>query len=426
MSKQITIKNNQNQEEQVELVCYFKKDNSKNYVFYTKNEILKDGLLKLYVADENNGMGLGITLEEWNGLKGVMQDIISGNVKDNIKFQGVTGTITINDIKEILLNPAYSSKILEKYENSEAVINFNNENSNKSLIANAFGGITETAPVQENKEESLSIPSLQNLTNESPAPSVEISPIPTNKDDLSKEPVSMNMSPTEQIPTGLESLSSLTNDINNITMPNAEVNVNPLDMNNNGLNTTQNNNEPTLENNNVALEQTNDQKAPEPEIKDFGVGTEPRTNIFDNITTTPDFGISQAEINNENLTTEPTNQTDNINKEKVDAVGQFLEQSAQNDNELSSLLEQLSAFYKASAKNKLEAAEIDKNIAALVSKVIKKIDTPQKETIVNDSSGATLLNNDNTLNEQALNQMPDNIIPIQENNVTENVFKNIA
>ena len=418
MSRQITIKNNQNQEEQVELVCYFKKDNSKNYVFYTKNEILKDGLLKLYVANENNGMGLGITLEEWNGLKGVMQDIICGNVKDNIKFQGVTGTITINDIKEILLNPAYSSKILEKYENSEAVINFNNENSNKSLIANAFGGITETAPGKENKEESLSIPSLQNLTNESPTSNIEISPIPTNKDDLSKEPVSMNMSPTEQIPTGLESLSSLTNDINNIAMPNSEVNVNPLDINNNVLKTTQNNN--------VALEQTNDQKTLEPEIKNFGVGTEPRTNIFDNITTIPDFGISQSEINNDNLTTEATNQTDSIDKEKVDAVGQFLEQSAKNDNELSSLLEQLASFYKASAKNKLEAAEIDKNIAELVSKVIKKIDTPRKETIVNDSSGATLLNNDNTLNEQALNQMPDNIIPIQENNVTENVFKNIA
>lgn len=418
MSRQITIKNNQNQEEQVELVCYFKKDNSKNYVFYTKNEILKDGLLKLYVANENNGMGLGITLEEWNGLKGVMQDIICGNVKDNIKFQGVTGTITINDIKEILLNPAYSSKILEKYENSEAVINFNNENSNKSLIANAFGGITETAPGKENKEESLSIPSLQNLTNESPTPNIEISPIPTNKDDLSKEPVSMNMSPTEQIPTGLESLSSLTNDINNIAMPNSEVNVNPLDINNNVLKTTQNNN--------VALEQTNDQKTPEPEIKNFGVGTEPRTNIFDNITTIPDFGISQSEINNDNLTTEATNQTDSIDKEKVDAVGQFLEQSAKNDNELSSLLEQLASFYKASAKNKLEAAEIDKNIAELVSKVIKKIDTPRKETIINDSSGATLLNNDNTLNEQALNQMPDNIIPIQENNVTEKVFKNIA
>ncbi len=418
MSRQITIKNNQNQEEQVELVCYFKKDNSKNYVFYTKNEILKDGLLKLYVANENNGMGLGITLEEWNGLKGVMQDIICGNVKDNIKFQGVTGTITINDVKEILLNPAYSSKILEKYENSEAVINFNNENSNKSLIANAFGGSNETAPGKENKEDSLSIPSLQNLTNESPTPNIEISPIPTNKDDLSKEPVSMNMSTTEQIPTGLESLSSLTNDINNIAMPNSEVNVNPLDINNNVLKATQNNN--------VALEQTNDQKTPEPEIKNFGVGTEPRTNIFDNITTTPDFGISQSEINNDNLTTEATNQTDSIDKEKVDAVGQFLEQSAKNDNELSSLLEQLVSFYKASAKNKLEAAEIDKNIAELVSKVIKKIDTPRKETIVNDSSGATLLNNDNTLNEQALNQMPDNIIPIQENNVTENVFKNIA
>ena len=77
-------------------------------------------------------------------------------------------------------------------------------------------------------------------------------------------------------------------------------------------------------------------------------------------------------------------------------------------------------------KHEITAVEIDKNIAELVSKVIKKIDTPRKETIINDSSGATLLNNDNTLNEQALNQMPDNIIPIQENNVTEKVFKNIA
>ena len=420
MSKQITIKNNQNKEEQVELICYFKKDNSKNYLFYTKNEILKDGLLKLYVADENNGMTLGITPEEWNELKGVMQDIISGNIKNNIKFQGVNGTITINDIKEILLNPEYSTKMLEKYENSEEVINFNNANSNKNLIANAFGGSSNTSQVQDNKEESLSIPSLQNLSNESTKPNIQISPIPTNKDDLSKEPVSMNMTSTEQIPTGLESLDSLTNDINNINLSNSGVKTSPIEQNLVPPVTDL----PSLDNSSP-ISPSNNVKS-EPEIKDFGVGTEPRTNIFDNLTPTPEFGISQAEINNNNLNTELSVSNNNINNNKIEAVGQFLEQNAKNDNELSQILEQLSSFYNASAKNKIEAAEIDKNIAELVSKVIKKVDTPQKETIINDNSGATLLNNDNTLNEQALNQMPDNIIPLQGNNTNENIFKSIA
>lgn len=79
MSEKITIINSQNQEEKVDLVCYFKNnDNNNKYLFYTKNEIMQDGLVKLYVAKESTGTPSEISPEEWNELKGIMQDIIKG------------------------------------------------------------------------------------------------------------------------------------------------------------------------------------------------------------------------------------------------------------------------------------------------------------------------------------------------------------
>lgn len=83
MNNQITIINNQNQEITVDLICYFQNNtNNKKYVFYTKNEIVQDGLIKIYVAEENNGITTDITPEEWNELKVIMQDIIKGVVNN--------------------------------------------------------------------------------------------------------------------------------------------------------------------------------------------------------------------------------------------------------------------------------------------------------------------------------------------------------
>jgi len=79
MSNQINVINNQNQQMTVDLICYFQNNkNNKKYLFYTKNEIVQDGLIKMYVAEENNGLVTDITPDEWNELKFVMQDIIKG------------------------------------------------------------------------------------------------------------------------------------------------------------------------------------------------------------------------------------------------------------------------------------------------------------------------------------------------------------
>lgn len=79
MNNQVTIIDSQNQTMNVDCICYFLNNkNNKKYIFYTKNEIVQDGLIKMYVAEENNGIANEITADEWSELKFVMQDIIKG------------------------------------------------------------------------------------------------------------------------------------------------------------------------------------------------------------------------------------------------------------------------------------------------------------------------------------------------------------
>lgn len=76
---QVTVIDRNGQSMTVELVTYFKnKKNNKNYIIYTKNEVVQDGLVKLYIAEEDSGVLGNISQEEWNDLKLIMRDIIKG------------------------------------------------------------------------------------------------------------------------------------------------------------------------------------------------------------------------------------------------------------------------------------------------------------------------------------------------------------
>ena len=78
-NNQVTVTDRNGQSMLVELLTYFKnKKNNKNYIIYTKNEVVQDGLVKLYIAEEDNGMLGDISIDEWNDLKLIMRDIIKG------------------------------------------------------------------------------------------------------------------------------------------------------------------------------------------------------------------------------------------------------------------------------------------------------------------------------------------------------------
>ena len=73
-----------------DLISYFEViDKNKKYVFYTLNEIVENGLVKMYVAEVVNGEGTlaaNISDDEWASLKGIMKSMLKGNEDANVRF----------------------------------------------------------------------------------------------------------------------------------------------------------------------------------------------------------------------------------------------------------------------------------------------------------------------------------------------------
>ena len=167
-----------NQQISVNLIAYFS-DNNINYLFYTKNETVQDGLIKMYVAKENLGTNATITDDEWTNLKKIMQGIIMGNI--NINYINYSNPINLNESRAIALRSDNLETIKNTY-NSSLSTNAENGGTNKDLLNQSFG---VEAPVNQ-----VNTPVLE--VNETP--NIEISPIPDVQNNLNLEntPVNLN------------------------------------------------------------------------------------------------------------------------------------------------------------------------------------------------------------------------------------------
>ena len=141
MNNQINIIDNQNQTVKVDNICYFLNgSNNKKYLFYTKNELVQDGLIKMYVAEENSGISNEITQDEWSALKLIMQNIIRGSELADLKFLSIQDGIKLCPEKVIALNQANIDAIKTKYNNDSNVLAAKESVSNKDLLSQSFGG----------------------------------------------------------------------------------------------------------------------------------------------------------------------------------------------------------------------------------------------------------------------------------------------
>ena len=167
-----------NQQISVNLIAYFS-DNNINYLFYTKNETVQDGLIKMYVAKENLGTNATITDDEWTNLKKIMQGIIMGNI--NINYINYSNPINLNESRAIALRSDNLETLKNTY-NSSLSANAENGGTNKDLLNQSFG---VEAPVNQ-----INTPVLE--VNETP--NIEISPIPDVQNNLNLEntPVNLN------------------------------------------------------------------------------------------------------------------------------------------------------------------------------------------------------------------------------------------
>ena len=81
----------------VELISYFEiVDSRKKYLFYTKNEVVENNLIKMYVTEilpEGNMFNVSdkMTDEEWTNLKNIMKAILTGGNNENIKYLEIGG-----------------------------------------------------------------------------------------------------------------------------------------------------------------------------------------------------------------------------------------------------------------------------------------------------------------------------------------------
>ncbi|MDD2504895.1 MAG: hypothetical protein PHF21_01315 [Bacilli bacterium] len=81
----------------VELISYFEVVNiSKKYLFYTKNEMVENNLIKMYVAevltiDNSIAINEKMSEQEWNDLKNIMKSILLGEKNNNIKYLEIGG-----------------------------------------------------------------------------------------------------------------------------------------------------------------------------------------------------------------------------------------------------------------------------------------------------------------------------------------------
>ncbi len=68
----------------------------KKYVFYTRNEVVENNLVKMYVAEITNTespliLGDSMTDDEWTSLKNVMRAILTDTTDQNISYLEVGG-----------------------------------------------------------------------------------------------------------------------------------------------------------------------------------------------------------------------------------------------------------------------------------------------------------------------------------------------
>jgi len=264
MNNQITIIDRNNQSIVVDLICYFSNYNKK-YVFYSKNETVQDGLIKMYVAEENVGLTNDISQDEWNNLKKVMQGIITGNTL-GIDFLTYINPVKFNEPKAIALNDANISSIRNAYR-EKIGSNVSEPVLNRDILSQSFGNNSESVISQEPVQIS-SIPNIQNNFN------MESTPVNLNTNPVNDSTSVVDVPNIEPIPS-IETIN------NEIVLPSIEPIPSQEPIQNNPINE----NEIALNINSIK---------PGGIDSGFKVSNEP--NIFDN--PTMPYQITEEEINN--------------------------------------------------------------------------------------------------------------------------------
>ena len=346
MNVNIVLSNGMN--ENVDLICYFTGNNGKNYLFYTKNETVQDGLIKMYVASESGS----VSDVEWTDLKKDMQQIIMRN--STVKFLNCSNSVKIGEARAIALNNTNIDAIKNAYsKNTEVSIG-----TNKDLLSQSFN---ETPKIQTQVQQPQSGP-------------VQISSIPNIQNNFNMEgsPVNLNTSSEPVVPV-IDSVPKI-EPINPIPTPDIP------SVNGNG---------PELNINSVKPASGID--------SGFRVSNEP--NIFDQPSTP--FNISEEDVNKPlDVPVQNNNNVFSSSNDNGNIFNNASETLNTNNVPVNNDVKEVSNNNKVDVNKQIELNERKIKLFTELANIYKEEnDMLKNESEVNDNTASNLFNNNGTLDD---------------------------
>lgn len=332
----------------VNLICYFTGNNGKNYLFYTKNETVQDGLIKMYVASEVGS----ISDDEWTSLKKDMQQIIMGN--STVKFLNYSNSIRPGEARAIALNNTNIDAIKNAYSKVTEI----SGGTNKDLLSQSFN---ETSEIQTQVQQPQSGP-------------VQISSIPNIQNNFNMEgsPVNLNTSSEPVVPV-IDSVPKI-----------EPINPNPTpDM------PSVNGNGPELNINSVKPASGID--------SGFRVSNEP--NIFDQPSTP--FNISEEDVNKPlDVPVQNNNNVFSGNNDNGNIFNNASETLNTNNVSVNNDVKEVSNNNKVDVNKQIELNERKIKLFTELANIYKEEnDMLKNESEVNDNTASNLFNNNGTLDD---------------------------
>ncbi len=332
----------------VNLICYFTGNKGKNYLFYTKNETVQDGLIKMYVASEVGS----ISDDEWTSLKKDMQQIIMGN--STVKFLNYSNPIRTGEARAIALNNTNIDAIKNAYSKVTEI----SGGTNKDLLSQSFN---ETPEIQTQVQQPQSGP-------------VQISSIPNIQNNFNMEgsPVNLNTSSEPVVPV-IDSVPKI-----------EPINPNPIpdipSVNGNG---------PELNINSVKPASGID--------SGFRVSNEP--NIFDQPSTP--FNISEEDINKPlDVPVQNNNNVFSGNNDNGNIFNNASETLNTNNVPVNNDVKEVSNNNKVDVNKQIELNERKIKLFTELANIYKEEnDMLKNESEVNDNTASNLFNNNGTLDD---------------------------
>ena len=332
----------------VNLICYFTGNNGKNYLFYTKNETVQDGLIKMYVASEVGS----IRDDEWTSLKKDMQQIIMGN--STVKFLNYSNPIRTGEARAIALNNTNIDAIKNAYSKVTEI----SGGTNKDLLSQSFN---ETPEIQTQVQQPQSEP-------------VQISSIPNIQNNFNMEgsPVNLNTS-SEPVAPVIDSVPKI-EPINPIPTPDIP------SVNGNG---------PELNINSVKPASGID--------SGFRVSNEP--NIFDQPSTP--FNISEEDINKPlDVPVQNNNNVFSGNNDNGNIFNNASETLNTNNVPVNNDVKEVSNSNKVDVNKQIELNERKIKLFTELANIYKEEnDMLKNQSEVNDNTASNLFNNNGTLDD---------------------------